>query len=671
MNKRTYFSQQGLGKTNPNQPVKSKDLHWDLFEAICKLLPDSDPVRTPLLSAIRLRDIKGTFEQTEVVDARVNRYTRTTPPDQVRLERQVATFLKKFPFSKEESPWDPELAALISMQQAEDQCRLTNTRLRSMSKTEHPPWVHRAQVIVQQVLGYMTPAVMREILEGGSHGPGTSATNKSGRVTEYYKYADLPYSVSRSAMPYAIAAISANPHWMRYIESKTVLPDTQCVQPQSSRAFRERQLVEHNVVYIDHDTITTVPKSAKTHRPIAISTNLDMFLQLGVKTVMERRLKKVGVDLTDQSRNQKYAFLGSKHAYIDGVSNETQFSTIDLAAASDTISFEIVKLLLPRQWFAVLCDLRFTRGLAPDGTSVEYEKFSAMGNGFTFPLESLIFYAIARAVAEDFGHYSTPNDISVYGDDVIVRLPIASAVRDAYHWAGFTLNDEKSFFEGPFKESCGADFFNGASVRPFYLKKRIVSYEDLYFIANSCTCMSLNGHCHEGHSALFAKVMSYIPRQHRRYLPLALLRRDKYGGAYLVNGKQYAQPVDNGLCVPYSFVNVASLRPWLSKGEMFDITESKRLAHQLLDYQSPVYIYSSYEPIKYRGRSDLRYLMSLNKEERGHSHMRDDEHLLVQSSAAGAVTRRSSLKPVVTVATIPNWDGNVTVYEQSLLFLML
>jgi hypothetical protein len=35
---------------------------------------------------------------------------------------------------------------------------------------------------------------------------------------------------------------------------------------------------------------------------------------------------------------------------------------------------------------------------------------------------------------------------------------------------GFQINQHKSFFEGPFRESCGKDFFRGFSVRPVYLK---------------------------------------------------------------------------------------------------------------------------------------------------------------------------------------------------------
>jgi hypothetical protein len=36
---------------------------------------------------------------------------------------------------------------------------------------------------------------------------------------------------------------------------------------------------------------------------------------------------------------------------------------------------------------------------------------------------------------------------------------------------GMKVNAEKSFFEGPFRESCGADYFNGFPVRGVYCKK--------------------------------------------------------------------------------------------------------------------------------------------------------------------------------------------------------
>ena len=41
----------------------------------------------------------------------------------------------------------------------------------------------------------------------------------------------------------------------------------------------------------------------------------------------------------------------------------------------------------------------------------------------------------------------------------------------ALRYFGFTPNEKKTFCEGPFRESCGGDFFEGQPVRAYFLKK--------------------------------------------------------------------------------------------------------------------------------------------------------------------------------------------------------
>jgi len=74
-----------------------------------------------------------------------------------------------------------------------------------------------------------------------------------------------------------------------------------------------------------------------------------------------------------------------------------------------------------------------------------------MGNGFTFPLETLIFWALTRAVC---GSTAT---VSAYGDDIICPSDRAEDVIAVLTEVGFSVNLEKSFWNGPFRESCGSD----------------------------------------------------------------------------------------------------------------------------------------------------------------------------------------------------------------------
>jgi hypothetical protein len=121
--------------------------------------------------------------------------------------------------------------------------------------------------------------------------------------------------------------------------------------------------------------------------------------------------------------------------------------------------------LLPPEWFEVLDALRSRRTWF-EGAWHHNQKFSSMGNGFTFELETLIFYAISKEACGG----SATGDIWVYGDDIIVPTPFFKDVVSALRYFGFTPNPRKSFGSGYFRESCGGDFFAGTNVRPFYLK---------------------------------------------------------------------------------------------------------------------------------------------------------------------------------------------------------
>lgn len=209
-------------------------------------------------------------------------------------------------------------------------------------------------------------------------------------------------------------------------------------------------------VAIHRGKIDFVRKSAKTDRTISVEPMLNSMVQLGVGEYIAKRLRREGIDITDQSRNQRLAMSGS----ITG-----DLATLDLSSASDTVSSKLCESLLPLDWFLFLSKFRTGMGVGPDGP-VRLEKFSSMGNGFTFPLETLIFYALARGCVDDADHPS----VSVYGDDIIVPTYAYDLLVKVLHCAGFLVNRRKSFSRGPFRESCGKDYYAGTDIRPCYLK---------------------------------------------------------------------------------------------------------------------------------------------------------------------------------------------------------
>ena len=228
------------------------------------------------------------------------------------------------------------------------------------------------------------------------------------------------------------------------------------------RVLRPRgwlQVVNQDIRLVEGNRVTFVPKSALTDRAIAIEPHGNIFVQLGVGALIRKQLLRQGLDL-DRSweENRRRA----------SVAHKTGDVTIDLSSASDTVAFKLVELLLPVDWFQLLCVCRSEKSQIGDQW-VELEKFSSMGNGFTFELETLIFWALARACGDE--------NAIVFGDDIITQRRNATLLLPLLNTLGFKVNERKTCLAGRFFESCGADFHDGLNVRPFYFKGSYADYQ--------------------------------------------------------------------------------------------------------------------------------------------------------------------------------------------------
>jgi hypothetical protein len=290
-----------------------------------------------------------------------------------------------------------------------------------------------------------------------SFGPGATTSVKSREANAIAKLS-ANLACSEELLPRVGAFLAEVPLW---VWSQSGLGDKLTMSDDTE------ELIMYPEIEIHHGKLTFVPKDARSKRPVVVEPVLNGFFQKGVGLYLKRRLLSVaGINLLDQSINQNLARIGSE----DG-----SYATIDLSSASDTVSLGVVRLLLPEEWFDFLLGL--TTGKLQIGTDVrELHKFSSMGNGFTFELESLLFWSVAKACSELLGLES---DVSVYGDDIIVGSRAYNLVYESLTALGFFVNSEKSFAAGPFRESCGADWFKGTWIRPFYVKQRI-SDETLY-----------------------------------------------------------------------------------------------------------------------------------------------------------------------------------------------
>ncbi|UJQ85295.1 MAG: putative replicase protein [Yuhrihovirus faecadaptatum] len=230
-------------------------------------------------------------------------------------------------------------------------------------------------------------------------------------------------------------------------------------------APRDFTVVRGNVMF-------TVPKSSVIDRCACKEPEYNMYAQKAVGDSIRRRLMRVGINLNDQTVNQRLAREGS----IEG-----NLATVDLSSASDSVTTQLVLRLLPDEWFYLMSDLRSAETQI-DGEWHLNEMFSSMGNGFTFELESLLFWALTRAVSY---HLSIKGRISVYGDDIICPSGIGTELVATLEFFGFKVNPKKSFFDGPFRESCGKHWYNGLDVTPFYVKKVPVNVSDWCHLLNN------------------------------------------------------------------------------------------------------------------------------------------------------------------------------------------
>jgi hypothetical protein len=263
---------------------------------------------------------------------------------------------------------------------------------------------------------------------------------------------------------------------------------------------------------VDFGRFVTVPKDAKTDRSIEIQPSINVFYQLGVGAAMRQRLNRWGIDLDNgQDVHRRVACEASRSG---------TYSTIDLSSASDTISREVVKALIPGDWYAVMAMLRTSKSLLPNGKKLWLEKFSAMGNGYTFELETLIFGALVEATLSELGEPNKAGiDFWVYGDDIIVPTCTTRAVLAVLRRFGFTPNASKTFSTGQFRESCGGDFFGGAAVRPHYLKEEPNEPHDLISLGNGlrrCWLRLPTSRRRAGLVAVWHWVLDQIPSDIRR-----------------------------------------------------------------------------------------------------------------------------------------------------------
>jgi hypothetical protein len=238
-----------------------------------------------------------------------------------------------------------------------------------------------------------------------------------------------------------------------------------------------------SIKFVDPDAeppvrVVSVPKTLKTPRiiaiePVCMQYTQQSLLELLVPAIESHELTRGSVNFTSQDSNREYARLSSQ-----GI---LSLATLDLSEASDRVHLSLVDDILdglPNLRDAIL-SCRSTRADVPGYGVKTLSKFASMGSALCFPVEAMVFYTIVMLAIHEAQNirptYASIKKfkagVRVYGDDIIVPIDMVQAVVRHLQAFGLKVNENKTFWTGKFRESCGMDAYDGMEVSPTYVRR--------------------------------------------------------------------------------------------------------------------------------------------------------------------------------------------------------
>jgi len=433
-------------KENPNIPVRGDKMIRKLFLELCRY------VHTPLSYKAYHLYSEGRIAELLAIKFDPFFYEWNGRDDELRGDYQIVAFFKKY--QDFDLGIDREKAAFEKWLGAEAVCHKVNSMFRRRWEGVDPPQhfpveeiLHLARWKITDVLSTIKPDDIQYVRDRCNHGPGADTRLRKSVSSAYEKY--------RTQGEITPACVS-------------VFDELYSSEPDIRNDFAHRAKLGRS------SKLAFVPKTAQVDRAICVEPRWNVYFQLGFGSLISQRLSKIGIDIKNQSRNQEAA----RKALSNG------YSTIDLSSASDSIAINLVIDLFSNAdplWLDWILKSR-CHSTEYRGKTIRLEKISSMGNGYTFPLETLIFYAFAWATCRFLRIDTRP--VTVYGDDIIVPKAAFSQLVEALSCFGFTTNVDKSYASGSFFESCGKDYYKGKEVRPFFVKKKIETLAHAFILYN-------------------------------------------------------------------------------------------------------------------------------------------------------------------------------------------
>lgn len=397
-----------------------------------------------------------------------------------KLDAQAAALFKKSMYLKSE--YNLAERAIDNFFVVEEEIRDFN-----ISKKDDPFYVstiYTASRIMRNILGHVPEMSDLKV----SFTPGSTYTLRAGNATLAAKLSER-LDVTTHAMPYLLSWLGSDSIFFN--------------------AYRDQA-----PFIVPGSKLATVPKDYRKDRVMDIQPLGNMILQRGLGLYMKNRAKRVGIYIETGQSDHKALLQFDQDAW----------ATIDQSDASNRISTALVRDILPLDWYLLLNSVRSKRTMV-NGEWHDFSMFMSQGNGFTFELQTLIFYCLIQAM--HINAYGSKTVVSVYGDDVIVPVHHGKLVVDNLHKFGLKVNTEKSYVSGPFKESCGFDTLRGESVRPVYLKE-FEPHETIYYVQFCNYIKRLNDHLFNGNyynlseCRAWRRCLSHIHRDNQLFGPASL-----------------------------------------------------------------------------------------------------------------------------------------------------
>lgn len=240
----------------------------------------------------------------------------------------------------------------------------------------------------------------------------------------------------------------------------------------------------HSLAFMNHEEpskLIAVPKTMSGPRLIGSEPNYHQWIQQLIRRQLEVRIKQTPlsncISFDTQEPNRFLALSSS----IDGY-----YATVDLKSASDRLSCWTVERAL-RANITMLERIHASRtrtmvnAINDRFDRIRLKKCFTQGSACTFPVQTIIYsmIAIASIFASDSKYRritsssiaSVASQVRVFGDDIIVPTKALPKLTEFLSFLQLSVNLNKTFYKGKFRESCGLDAYDGVDVTPARIKR--------------------------------------------------------------------------------------------------------------------------------------------------------------------------------------------------------